>query len=76
MGQLEIKADLQHILDGSVHHAEKLKRTITKPSAVGNTSMVHFNVCEALENSIPLIANNPRNFVHVLKYFEETFLRF
>ena len=72
MGQLEIKADLQHILDGSVHHAEKLKRTITKPSAVGNTSMVHFNVCEALENSIPLIANNPRNFVHVLKYFEET----
>ena len=45
MGQLK-SYDLQHILDGSGITGE-VEAHDNKPSAVGNTRMVHFTVCEA-----------------------------
>jgi hypothetical protein len=72
-GLVVLKNEIKQMLSGSLHHTEKLKRLVNASSV--NSRKVrnaHFLICEALVDSIPLIADNPKHFINFLNYFEES----
>ena len=72
-GLIVLKNEIKELLYGSLHHMEKLKRmVVASNSQNSNVKTVHFTLCEALVESIPLIADNPKHFINFIKCFEES----
>ena len=70
-GLIVLKNEIKELLYGSLHHMEKLKRmVVASNSQNSNVKTVHFTLCEALVESIPLIADNPKHFINFIKCFE------